>query len=126
MARVEILEPLMARVEILEPLMARVEILERLLGARRDVDAALLKAIAETALQRRPFKATDVLREAEHDAALKGAIEAANIESDKQLGRTLSRIARSIQDGLSISRGRDRKWRVATVVSAVNNDSDRS
>lgn len=84
-------DPLVERVAQLERQVA--ELLARH-GPRDAADAALLPAIAE-AVQGRTFTARALWRHRRVDAALAGALLAADVDSARSLGHVLRRLAHS-------------------------------
>jgi hypothetical protein len=91
----------------LEELQARVAELERQ-AARRSTtrdgeDARILSAVFAVAGGERYFSAGDLLRHAQSDARLHAALDEADIDSAKALGKCLSRLRRrGAVDGLQI------------------------
>src|SRR4051794_25544027 len=88
-----------------EALLTRVAMLERGHGPRDAADVALVAAIHRAAGDL-PFRAKDVFDRARDVLALRFALQPADIENTKQLGKLLARLHGVPLDGLVVERVR--------------------
>jgi hypothetical protein len=82
---------------------ARLLAVEARFGVRDQADRDLLMAVRE-ACQGLPFTVRAVWARRGRDAAFRSALEAADVDSPKQLGKWLARLAGVDVDGLTVTR----------------------
>ena len=101
------MDALAARLEEFEQ---RLAVLERGAGPRDDADVDLLQSLYD-ALGSTPFRPSDVFRFAqlERGAPLRRALLAADVDSEDQLGKLLSRCSTRATDGVMVRRHRRRR-----------------
>ena len=97
---------------------ARLACIEARFGVRDQADADLLVAVRDASI-RLVFTVRAIWLRRQRDAALSDAILAADIDSARQFGKLLARLAGADIQGLTVTRGKDTRdgvlWQITRV-----------